>query len=263
MRNFKFETAKLAALSCTTVIASVFFLSNAKAGVPAPDSDSIITLQIENDAFSIPSTDRYYTAGQSLGYVLPTGVLPDFVADLGHGLFGEGSQRLAFNLQQVIYTPVDTQVYDPSPYDRPYAGELTLHTTLIQDTDWTRSLAQVSLGVIGPAALGQSVQNGFHVIIGDTSAKGWSYQLHNQPALDFFAGRIWRYNVAGSDGGIGFQLLPQVTGQAGTSPHWLGNGFRFWPGGDPADHERHRRLYADSALRLVRVRRRARADRGA
>ncbi len=235
MRKFNFETAKLAALSCSTLIASVCFLGNAKAGVPAPDPDSIITLQIENDAFSIPSTDRYYTSGESLGYVLPTGVLPDFVADLGHGLFGEGAQRLAFNLQQVIYSPVHTQLYDPSPYDRPYAGELTLHTTLIQDTDSTRSLAQVSAGVIGPAALGQSVQNGFHVIIGDTSAKGWSYQLHNEPALDFFGGRIWRYNLAGADdGGIGFQLLPQVTGQAGTSAIYAQGGViaRFGSGMD-------------------------------
>jgi hypothetical protein len=208
---------KLAGLASTSLISFLFMLNAAQAAVPAPDPGSIITLQIENDAFSLPSTDRYYTAGQSLGYVLPTGVLPGFLSDLGHGLFGEGSQRLAFDLQQVIYTPVDTQRYDPDPYDRPYAGQLTLHTTLIQDTDSTRSLAQVSLGVVGPAGLGQSVQNGFHTIIGDKSNKGWGYQLHNEPTLDFFGGRIWRYDVGSPDGDIGFQILPQVTGQVGNS----------------------------------------------
>jgi len=225
---------KTAAFSSTALI-SLLFLSNAQAATPAPDPDSIITLQIENDAFSIPGTDRYYTSGESLGYVLPTGVLPDFVANLGHDLLGEGTQRLAFNLQQVIYTPVDTQLYDPNPYDRPYAGELTLHTTLIQDTDWTRSLAQVSLGVIGPAALGQSIQNGFHSIIGDKSTKGWNYQLHNEPTLDFFGGRIWRYDLASSDdGAVGFQLLPQVTGQVGNSEIYAQGGViaRFGSGMD-------------------------------
>ena len=225
---------KLAALASTSLISLLFLLNAAEAAVPAPDPGSIISLQIENDAFSVPSTDRYYTSGESLGYVLPTGVLPGFIADLGHGLFGEGSQRLAFNLQQVIYTPADTQVYNPNPYDRPYAGQITLHSTLIQDTDFTRSLAQVSLGVVGPAGLGQSVQNGFHSIIGDKSNKGWGYQLHNEPTLDFFGGRIWRYDVGSPGNGIGFQLLPQVTGQGGNSEIYAQGGViaRFGSGLD-------------------------------
>src|SRR3978361_433179 len=107
---------KQTALPSTTLISFFFMLNGAEAATPAPDPDSIVTLQIENDAFSIPGTDRYYTSGESLGYVLPTGVMPDFVANLGHALFGEGSQRLAFNIQQGIYTPVDTQVYNPNPY---------------------------------------------------------------------------------------------------------------------------------------------------
>ncbi len=191
---------------------------SAHAWVPAPDPASIVTLQIENDAFSIPGTDRYYTSGESLGYVLPTGEVPDFVVNLGQGLFGEGSQRLEFNVQQVIYTPVDTQVFNPNPDDRPYSGELTLHTTLIQDTDATRSLAQLSIGVVGPDSLGQTVQNGFHTIIGDTPSKGWRYQLKNEPTLDLFGGRIWRCDVASfDDGAIGIQALPQVTAQLGNS----------------------------------------------
>jgi lipid A 3-O-deacylase len=228
-------TIKAAALSSTTLISFIWLSNTASAATPPPDPDSIVTLQIENDAFSIPGTDRYYTSGESLGYTLPTGKMPDFVSDLGHSLFGEGTQRLAFNLVQVIYTPVDTQLYNPNPYDRPYAGELTLHTTLIQDTDTTRSLAQVSLGMIGPDALGQSIQNGFHTIIGDKSSKGWGYQLRNEPTLDFFGGRIWRYDIASSDDdAIGFQLLPQVTGQVGNSEIYAQGGViaRFGSGMD-------------------------------
>jgi lipid A 3-O-deacylase len=205
-------------LTAALVLPLIASAHTANAATPAPDPDSIITLQIENDAFSLPATDRYYTAGQSLGYVLPTGVMPDFVANLGQWMFGEGSQRLAFNLQSIIFTPVDTQVYDPNPSDRPYAGQLALHTTLIQDTDTTRSLAQVSIGVVGPASLAQSIQNGFHAIIGDTRAKGWHYQLHDEPTLDFFGGRIWRDDVASFGGGdLDVQFLPQVTEQVGNT----------------------------------------------
>jgi len=190
----------------------------AHAADPLNDPQSIYTVQIENDAFSIPGTDRYYTSGERLGYVTPTGVLPGPLASLGHTIFGAGSQRLEIDLQQVIYTPVDTQAYDPNRDDRPYAGQLALHATIIQDTATTRSLLQASLGVVGPASLAQPIQNGFHSIIGDTSAKGWHYQLKNEPTLDFFGGRIWRFDVASFGGGaVGVQVLPQLTGQVGNT----------------------------------------------
>jgi lipid A 3-O-deacylase len=183
---------------------------------PLADPAGIITIEGDNDAFSIPGTDRYYTSGLRIGYVTPTGEVPGFLADFGHGIFGAGSQRLEFDLQQIIYTPVNTQLYDPDPHDRPYSGQIALHTTLIQDTGSTRSIAQVSIGIVGPAALGQSVQNGFHQIIGDTSNNGWNYQLHNEPTLDFLGGRTWRYDLASmDDGAITFQALPQVTAQVG------------------------------------------------
>jgi hypothetical protein len=186
---------------------------------PAPaDPDSIVTLQGENDAFSIPGTDRYYTSGLRLGYVTPTGAVPDFVSGIGGKLFGAGTQRLEIDLQQVIFTPEDTQAYDPNPDDRPYAAQLALHLTLIQDTMTTRSLAGVSVGVVGPDALGQSVQNGFHDIIGDTPNRGWRYQLRNEPTLDVSGGRIWRFDIGSlDDGAIGIQALPQITGQAGNT----------------------------------------------
>jgi hypothetical protein len=204
--------------SAAIVAAALITPFAAKAADPLNDPDSIYTIQIENDAFSIPATDRYYTSGERLGYVTPTGALPGPLAALGHGVFGDGAQRLELDLQQVIYTPVDTQAYDPNPDDRPYAGQLALHGTIIQDTDTTRSLLQASLGIVGPASLAQPVQNGFHSIIGDTSAKGWHYQLKNEPTLDFFGGRIWRYDLASfDDGTVGLQILPQVTGQVGNT----------------------------------------------
>jgi hypothetical protein len=189
----------------------------ALADSPPADPGHIVTFQVENDAFSVPGTDRLYTSGVRLGYVAPTGDLPDFLSDFGRQAFGEGTQRLEFDLQQVIFTPTNTQTYNPNPHDMPYSAQLALHISLIQDTTTTRSIAQVSVGVVGPDALGQSVQNGFHDIIGDTSNKGWHYQLRNEPTLDFMGGRTWRYDVADLGDGIGVQVLPQVTAQAGNT----------------------------------------------
>ncbi len=190
----------------------------ARAADPLNDPASIVSLTVENDAFSIPGTDRYYTAGESLSYVLPTGVVPDVLAGLGHKWFGDGSQRLEFNLQSTAYTPVDTQLYNPNPQDRPYAGQLALHGTLIQDTSVMRSFIQVGIGVVGPAALGQSIQNDFHHIIGQHGNNGWRYQLHDEPTLDFFGGRIWRYDLASfANGNLDVQFLPQVSEQLGNT----------------------------------------------
>ena len=186
--------------------------------VPAADPGSIVTLQIENDAFSIPGTDRYYTSGERLGYVTPTGAVPNLVANFGNMVFGPGTQRMEIDVQQEIFTPADTQAYDPNPYDRPYAGHLALDAELIQDSTTTRSTAEITGGVIGPDSLGQSVQNGFHSIIGDTPSRGWHYQLKNEPTLDFTGGRIWRADLVEFGGsGIGVQALPQVTAQLGTT----------------------------------------------
>lgn len=209
------------------------FASYARAEDPPADTAGILTFQIENDAFSIPSTDEYYTSGLHLGYVTPTGDLPSFISEFGHQVFGGGTQRLEFDLQQVIFTPVNTQAYNPNPRDLPYSAQLALHTTLIEDTTTTRSLAQISLGVVGPDALGQPVQNGVHQIIGQTPNRGWRYQLHNEPTIDFLGGRIWRYDL-GQAGPVKFQFLPQVTAQVGNTEIYAQTGgiVRFGQGLD-------------------------------
>jgi lipid A 3-O-deacylase len=204
------------------VIAMMAVPFGAWADDPPADPHSIVTVQLENDALSLPGTDELYTSGERLGYVTPTGDLPNFLSQFGHQIFGGGTQRLEFDLQQVIFTPTDTQLYNPNPRDMPYSAQLALHSSLVQDTMTTRSIAQVSIGVVGPDALGQSVQNGFHEIIGDTPNRGWRYQLHNEPTLDFMGSRIWRENLGTfADGALNAQVLPQVTAQAGNTESYV------------------------------------------
>ena len=209
------------------------YAPQAHADIPPADPHSIVTIQLENDAASIPGTDELYTSGERLGYVGPTGAVPGFLSNLGQGVFGQGSQRLEIDLQQVIFTPTDTQLYNPNPHDRPYAGQLSAKLTLIQDTTTTRSMLGAAICIVGPASLAQTVQNGFHSIIGDTTNKGWHYQLHDEPTLDFSGGRIWRMDLA-NVGGIGVQMLPQLTAQVGNTEIYAQTGgiLRFGQGLD-------------------------------
>ncbi len=184
---------------------------------PPQDPLGILTLQVENDAVSTlkGTSDQYYTSGLRLGYVTPTTAVPAFLATLGRSVWGDGVQRVSIDISQSIFTPRNTQINPPDPRDRPYAGYLRASAALIHDTDEARSLFGVSIGVIGPSALGRQVQNGFHDLIGDTENKGWSHQLKDEPALELLAERTWRIPVR-QFGGLEVDTLPALTAGVGT-----------------------------------------------
>jgi lipid A 3-O-deacylase len=176
---------------------------------PPPDPAGILTLQEENSSVTparLP--DRYYVNGLRLGYTSPEGALPDFAAHLGHGLWGDGRQRISIDIEQSIFTPADTFDKPPPPIDRPYAGVLTGTFALVQDTDAWRSILGVQVGLVGPGAGAEELQNGFHHLIGQPSTLGWnSYQIHNEPVIEFLSARVWRVPL-GQLGGVETDLLP-------------------------------------------------------
>ena len=178
---------------------------------PRPDPDSIWTIQVENDAVSTQSgtSDRYYTSGLRLGWTSGADAV-DPVAALGRNVWGEGTTRLSLEISQSLFTPHDTQISPPDPNDRPYVGVLVATAGLVHDTSWTRDLVSLSLGVVGPGALGRQVQNGFHDIIGDTENKGWHYQIQDQVAAQILGQRTWRLPIA-AFGPIETDVLPSAT----------------------------------------------------
>ena len=185
------------------------------APVPPADSALIVTLQTENDI--VGRTDRNYTAGLRLGITLPTGLMPDFLSSAGRAVMGDGIQRLSLDLSQTLFTPKNTTATVPNPRDRPYAAVLTSQFNLVHDTDRTRTLLGLGLGVLGPLAQGENLQNGFHNLIRDPTANGWAYQIENTPVVQLVGARIWRLPVldAGNDG-LQVDVLPSIAGAVGT-----------------------------------------------
>ncbi len=183
---------------------------------PLQDPYGTWTLQAENDAVSTlkGTSDEYYTSGLRIGWTSGTDNQPPAIADLNRAIWGVGVQRISLGLQQSIFTPQQTQINPPDPRDRPYAGVLLATANLISDTDFSRSLFGVQVGVLGSYAGGYQVQNGFHSLIGDTPNRGWSHQLPNQPVLQLQAARTWRLPVV-SAYGISVDLLPSVAAAGG------------------------------------------------
>ncbi len=194
----------------------VSLLAHPAAADPLQDPYGTWTVQIENDAVSTlkGTSDQYYTSGLRLGWASGTDNQPPAISDLNTLIWGHGVQRIAFGLQQSLFTPRDTQSRVVIPGDRPYAGVLLATVNLISDTDFTRSVAGVQAGVLGSYAGGYQVQNGFHSIIGDTPNLGWRNQLPNQPILQLQAGRTWRLPLI-TRYGVSVDALPEVFAAGG------------------------------------------------
>lgn len=194
---------------------------------PPADPSSIWTLQDENASITTsPVADHFYTNGLRLGWISPTGQVPGFLGSLGHTLWGDGQQRIGFGLSQQIYTPANTQSVPADPRDRPYAGYLTGNFSLLSDTDTTRSLLVLSLGVVGPASGGEDLQEGFHDLIGEGHPQGWGSQIPNTAAIELLHERTWRLPI-GSLGTLETDALPAFTIGVGDVRDYLQAGVTF------------------------------------
>jgi len=200
---------------------------------PLPDPFGTWTIQVENDAVSTlkGTSDQYYTSGVRLGFTSGTTRVPAFLTGIGRAVWGDGVQRVSIDLSQSIFTPRNTQARQYLPGDRPYAGWLHADLGLIHDTDDARSVLGLSLGVVGPSALGKPVQNGFHNLIGDTPNLGWRNQVKDEPAVLLLAERtyrlaLYRFNLAGLNA-IETDILPSATVGVGTVRDYVQGGVSF------------------------------------
>ena len=223
------------ALAAATSLLGLPAATAALAAVPQQDTANIVTLQVENDAVSTlrGTSDQYYTSGLRLGWTSGTNEVPSALQTAANEIWGDGVQRVSLDLTQSIFTPRDTQSYNPPLTDRPYAAVLGVTGSIIHDTGDARTVLGVELGVVGPAAGGKTIQNGFHSIIGDTSNKGWGTGLKNEPIFEITPQRVWRVPIADVDipFGIGQQLsfdaLPEVQAGFGLLRNYLLGGVVF------------------------------------
>ncbi len=185
------------------------------------ESAGYFNLILENDSV-FRDSDEHYTHGTRASYVGQAfgpsepglyrwlsenlSFLPAFQAESGSRVhwFAE--------LGQSIFTPVNKDLRVPDPNDRPYAGWLYAGFGYLRDTDARRlDHVQVSVGVVGPHAYAEQVQNGFHDLVGlgDSDVKGWDHQLHDEPGIVLAMGRKWREGGA-VGGGFSADVIPQV-----------------------------------------------------
>lgn len=167
-----------------------------------------VTLRWDNDILALrgtgPPPDHDYTQGLHVAAEL-RGV----PRALG-GRDGPRQPLLRLSTGQEIYTP---RRDGPAPVsgERPYAGWLYAAAALdLSDRDGTRHTIALELGLTGPAALGEQVQNGFHHLVGSTPQEGWDHQLATE-----LAGSA-RYRASWPREHSGVLLVPHAEIEVGT-----------------------------------------------
>jgi len=175
------------------------------------------TLVTENDKY-FAGTDRHYTNGFKAIWLGETTLhrSQEFLQRIAsviptlRGVEAHQRYKVGLALGQEIFTPSDTRTPTLLPNDRPYAGWLYA-SMMAQAQERDGSLLRVvelAVGVVGPSALGQQAQNGWHDVIHVPHAQGWANQLHDEPGLmlswerryrlyTFIAGRHRLFDVIG------------------------------------------------------------------
>lgn len=152
---------------------------------PRPEKGTFGIL-FENDWFG--NADHNYTNGIEITYTTAPQDTPDWLIDAAHWLpfftaTGKGDVRTRYALGQTMYTPLDKTLVNPSTADRPYAGFLFGTFGIAGDSGTHLDQLQFTIGVIGPMSIAGDTQSWLHGAIGDDKAKGWHYQLRNEPGL--------------------------------------------------------------------------------
>ncbi len=145
------------------------------------DEAGTFTFVWENDKFT--NTDRNYTNGARLSWLSGTQETDGLSGWIARNLVRADEsavRRGGIAIGHSIFTPEDTQATEPLPDQQPYAGWLYLEASgLIEQKNVVDQLS-VQIGVVGPSAGGEWVQNEFHKLIGVDSAKGWDNQLQDE-----------------------------------------------------------------------------------
>jgi lipid A 3-O-deacylase len=167
-----------------------------------------VTFNVENDLFG-GGTDRNYTSGVRVTY-FDLGAQPHPVFKNISRIFPtftiNKTTSIHYTLGQNLYTPKDITQVVQAPDDHPWAGFLYGSAGLTTITGNHVDEAEVTLGIVGPAALGRQTQTFIHKYISDSpKPMGWDNQLKNEPGIVLAWQRRWPgrkiFDAAGLYGG--------------------------------------------------------------
>ncbi len=178
----------------------------------AEDKYQFLTFTIENDFFG-GGTDQQYTNGFRFTY-FDMGGEPSFIGKImdeavPHFEIDETTAAY-YSFGQNLYTPDVITTRIPDPNDRPYASFLYGSAGLSNVSGNHIDDLELTLGIVGPLALGEEVQESVHHLFDLDDPAGWDYQLENEPAVILSWQRKWPEVVFSDLDILHFRASPHV-----------------------------------------------------
>ncbi len=184
----------------------------ATAGEDPTDDKGTLSFQWENDQFG-GNTDQHYSNGLRASYLFSSHDTPVAVAEIARGLPffpEEGDVRLGLSIGQSIFTPHHGEVWRHVNKGRPFAGWLYGGVQVTNDTGKQLDGFEIQMGVVGPSAGAEAVQNFYHDITGYNRFRGWDYQLSDEFGIVVGYERKWRLMAEVEPGELGMAFEPAV-----------------------------------------------------
>jgi lipid A 3-O-deacylase len=193
------------------------------------------TIYNENDSFVLfGGADKFYTQGYRLVFARDPGKTWRFASAL-HGLFEDPKcdepghddcnyqRRSSLVVGQTIETPELITSFRQNPADRPFAAyvyggvraDIVRLDKRHQDSSARHSF-EVTIGFLGPPALGKPSQKGFHVLRHHRIPKGWDFELGTEPQLDLRYAFERRFLWGSVRSPIEFDFTPIFSAAIGT-----------------------------------------------
>ena len=177
---------------------------------------------VDNDVFD--DSDDQYTSGVSFSYIsahagsfedtpLPKRLAGALESRWGFG--GEDRRFVIYSLSHRIFTPTDLAARDVVDDDLPYSALLYGTATVGSQSTDVLDAFSLSLGVVGPLALGEEVQSTVHEWIGSEDPQGWDNQLENELLVNLGYDHRRRLVRVGRPRGLGADLLGGLSLSAG------------------------------------------------
>lgn len=145
-----------------------------------------VGLVSDNDLYSSPINDQYYTNGIEFYYRYLGTKNNEIVV----------KRITEFRIGQYIYNPQTAEAVDINLHDRPFAGYLFAQAGI--NTFYRKeNVLKLSFqaGVVGPESKAEQLQAGLHDMVGYPRVKGWEYQIKTTIGLQaraFYSVKIFR-----------------------------------------------------------------------
>ncbi len=204
--------------------AFVFAGLNPLAGAASRGESYSATIENDTRRMGGPNSDDDYSSGFRFAYIYAEDTIPTWaptLTDWSKSLkkeLTESTTNFGISLNQKIYTPENTDIKEPILDDRPYAAWLYLGFTANYKTETHSHSLELDIGIVGPPAMGEQVQNGFHHIVDVPEAQGWDNQLDTEPIVQVsYFQKVRFVDVLDKTTGRMFDVIPYAGASLGNA----------------------------------------------